>query len=47
MKCLADGLERDILTALGKNSLQTLSLLGVIGQDIEFVTLDNVICQGL
>ena len=47
MQCLADGLKRDVLTALGKDGLQTLPLLGVICQYINTVALYNVIRKGL
>ena len=38
MQCLADGLKLYVLAALGKYVVQTLSLLGIIGQDINRVT---------
>ena len=47
MQCLADGLKLYVLATLGKNIVQALTLLGVIGQDINPVTLYYIIGQAL
>ena len=47
MQCLADGLKLYVLAALGKNIVQALALLGVIGKDIDPVTLYYIIGQRL
>ena len=43
MQCLVHNVERNFLTALGKDRLQTLSLLGVIGQNVNPISFDYII----
>ena len=47
MQRLADGLKLYVLAALGKDIVQALALLGVIGQYIDSVTLYYIIGQRL
>ena len=47
MQCLAYGLKLYVLAALGKYVVQALTLLGVIGQDLNPVTLYYIIGQAL